>query len=228
MRVAEILCLGVLDSDLEAGLRSGLNALSSAPIRHSPARTPEKMLEVVRRLTIAWCARQVLARFLRNHGIAHEVSPGAHGLGRSSSRLRIRGELMSLRIFHLPAADVPPHLLLEAPALVSLKAWHRRRHYSAFIFAFWCGDMALALRLSRSGLVDAAAPLTRPDVHLRAGKSRLFVTAAASIVECEEKFSTIDAGTVCLQFPGGLPATGMGCPIAALSAFSQKVPWGGV
>jgi len=223
MHKEEILCLAVLPADLSEGRRYAQLSINHTFDRMAygavdAAALRRRLAKIIQGKT----CEAALLRFLRSHGIAHTSRDGqTPHTDPDRYDLRILKQVVDLKTFSLPSGVAVPERLLNCLALVpdhhQHDQWLRRIRYARFVFGFL--DRRLSVRWPEPG--DGALPSTILDEHIHyEGKFlKLFITAAPTIAECENKFRKIRLGTRCPQYPGGTRIDNMGCRVAELTSF---------
>jgi hypothetical protein len=226
MKPEEMICLAVLQQDVEQGLHDALAPSQHAFQREHGTETTKAYLERLQKITQGKSAAVVVERFLRNHGIAHQARAGKRK--QHEFDLRIKNEKIRLKSFAVPEKYAKAEFVVNALALVPADEWLKRNNFHRYIFVYFAGKLRLTLQQSLSVLLSARRPPKRDEIVLKSGNVRLFLTAAPAISECEKRFKKIRAKTRCVQFPRGTRVDCMGCRVAELTAFKRVVQWGGV
>lgn len=234
MKPGDVICSAVLQQDIEKGIDYAIRSIRHTFDRmHYGAKTTEAYLKRLRNIALGKCAEAAIIRFLRAHGVPHSSLEGATPETEPDRfDLRIGDAVVDIKSFFLAERYADARHVVNALALVPNQTaqdqWANRARYQRYIFVFVAGKFALNLRQQLKHFLDAAHVPTHDEVNISASRLRLFLTAAPTIAECEQKFHRIRARTKCLQYPYGTRIDNMGCLIRELTAFKSVVTWGGV
>ncbi len=234
MEAREIICSAVLPQDIQRGLDYAVRSLPYTIDRMNYGRqTIEAHLKRLRNIALGKCAEAALIRFLRAHGVQHNSIEGKTRFDRPDLfDLRIHGEIVDVKAFWLADQYAQTDQIINALALIPNRdandQWALRHRYHRYIFLFFTGRFRLVLKQRLATILHDPRPLTTEELHIKSHNLRIFITAAPTVTECEEKFRRIRKRTRCLQYPFGTRIENMGCRIRDLTAFAQVVQWGGV
>ncbi len=221
MRVEEIICLAILPEEVAAGIAYACRSLNYTFDRMNyGADFGRRFNKIATGIT----CEATLTRFLRQHAIPHLSREGATPYTQPDRfDLRILNEVVDLKTFHLPETVAQPAAMLTCLALVPSQQghdqWSKRQRYQRYVFGFSKGRLRgrIALAAGRRKL----ATLTPEMVRLTSSPSHLFLAAAPTVAECEQRFRRLAAGTICPQYPRGTRIENHGCEIAQLTSFQN-------
>ena len=224
MKPADIVCTAVLPKDFDDGLNFVLQAFPA-----TPAGEPvQSLLNRLHSLLAGKYAELAVERFLRSHGIAHQTFAAKIDANSSRFFFRVKNENVELKYIVLPNRRASAAKIIEAFALVPAEHWRQRARLARYIFTVYTGDLRLILKQNPSRYLTAQKIPRREDVELKGSSASVFLAAAPSRAECEQKFRHLPVRTPCLQYPEGLPEQCFGCRMAELTAFKTAIQWGGV
>jgi hypothetical protein len=218
MGAEEMTCLAVLPAEVDAGLRYALQSLNYTFDRMGYKDDAARRLA---KIALGKTCEATLVRFLRQHAIPHLSTEGATPhTDPDRFDLRVLNEVVDLKTFSVPDQVARPERLVHCLALVpnhhQQDQWSRRQQYERFLFGFFKGKMRLQLKTG-----DAAKSPGREDIELIGAPAILYLAAAPTIAECEQRFRPVRHGTVCPQYPHGTRIDNMGCRISELTSFQS-------
>lgn len=213
MRAEEIICLAILPTEVEAGLRYALQSLHYTFDRMGYRDDAAQRLA---KIALGKTCEATLIRFLRQHAIPHLSTEGTTPhTDPDRFDLRVLNEIVDLKTFSVPDQVAQPDRLLNCLALVpnhhQQDQWSKRQHYERFLFGFFKGKMRLQFKKA-----EGHKDLGREEVELISVPAIFYLAAAPTIGECEKKFHAVRHGTVCPQYPNGTRIDNMGCRIGEL------------
>jgi hypothetical protein len=229
MEAEEILCLAVLPEDMAEGRRYARLSIAYTFDRMAfGVNDRQALCRRLAKIIQGKTCEATLVRFLRSHGIAHTTHEGqTPHTDPDRFDLRILKQIVDLKTFGVPRSVAKPARLLNCLGLVpdhhAHDQWSRRGHYARFVFGFIDGRFEVRLSPEADQALQSRASLEDKHVLIENTPLKLYVTAAPAIVECEQKFHKVLAGTRCPQYPGGTRIDNMGCRIGALPSFREFI-----
>ncbi len=216
MKAREILCLAILQQDVESALKTcrqefilGSGKLLSAQLQLLEERICRESVFLA------------LRRFLRTHGIPHSSSRKI-----AQNIITINGCRIFLISYAIDADSLTVDQLLQTPVFLPPDFTTENTLFERILFVFITAPFRLILRTELASLMRK--PVVKSALHLAFSQHKIFLTAAPDLAECQQKFRECQPGTVCLQAPGGLQHITRGALNKYLTPFVEVFDWHGV
>ena len=229
MKAEEVICLAILPEDVAVGIRYAYKSLSFTFDRMEFGQNKQRRIS---NIALGKACEATFLRFLRQHGIVHLSREGeTHHTRPDHFDIRVMNEIIDLKTFKISEAVARPEKLLKCLALVphhhDKDQWNKRAKYHRYLFGFFKGQLKLLAIMTKKNEQRnfpkgrQIVPVHNGHVAVLSAPSILFLTAAPTISESESLFTPIEAGTSCVQYPGGTRIHNMGCSVEKLTSFQK-------